>query len=110
MPIPIVEVIIKKVIEPVTVRWARASTFDQSTEKTITTSSPAQIIVAANARRNSVLIQNTSSNPCYIGNSSVTSSNGYRLGGGSDKTFDRTTAAIYGISTGGNATIRVIEL
>jgi len=103
-------VILKSVEKPVRVKWKQASSFDQSTA--VTVGDTATLIAAENTERNSIILQNTGgANACYLGNSSVTDSDGYWLPPGGEASFDKTTAAIYGICGAGlSTTVRILEL
>jgi len=57
------------------------------------------LIKAANTARKSLLIQNLGTGAIYIGGSTVSTANGIKLDAGENITIDRTTAAVYGIST-----------
>lgn len=70
----------------------------------------ATLLSAANPARSSISITMNGSTDVYIGGSTVTTTTGDLLNGvkGTVKTFS-TTAAVYGITSGGAATVSVLE-
>lgn len=74
---------------------------------TVTTSPT--LISAANAARQSLMLQNNSGTYLYLGGSSVSVSNGLYIAPYQIITLDKTTAAVYGIVSGGTANVRVLE-
>lgn len=78
----------------------------------VSVASTATDLVAADlANRKRILIQNASTKRVYIGNSSVTTSNGIELSPGSALELDAAAAVdLYGIVASGTADVRIMEL
>ena len=75
----------------------------------VSVTSTAGVVVAANASRKSVIIQNLGSAPIFIGGSTVADSDGLKVDPGQSLTVDNTTAAIYGVTASGTADVRYLE-
>lgn len=77
---------------------------------TVTVGTTAVVVSAADAARQSVLIQADSSNSglIFIGASGVTAANGIELSAGQSIEIDETTAAVYGISDTAGQKVRVL--
>lgn len=76
----------------------------------ITIATTTTLIVAINTDRTSVLIRNNGSQTIYIGDSSVTTTNGYKLNAGQSIYIKGTTAAIYGIVVATTCDLRYLEV
>ena len=64
----------------------------------------AELIVAENSARKSIVITNTGSKTMFIGPAAVTAATGKRLKTDESITLDRSQAAIYGICAGADHT------
>ena len=67
-------------------------------------SATATSVKAANANRKALTIKNVGTKDVYLGNSTVTTSNGFKLAAGEGLSDIRSTAAIYGICASGEST------
>jgi len=78
---------------------------------TVDTTSGGVLIKAANTSRKSITIRNIGSVDMYIGNSGVTTATGFLLQAATKEayTFDRNTAAVYGITAATSTTACYIE-
>ncbi len=103
-----VTAIIKQVIGPVLIRWLSSTTFSASKVSVLSTG--AILIKAANNGRLKIRLKHIgSSGQVYLGDSTVTVADGYRIEAGTEWIEDRTTGAIYGIASSGTIDVRVIE-
>lgn len=77
----------------------------------VTVAAAATAIVAVNAARKQVTIQNNDAASIWIGAAGVTVAAGLELAAGASFTTDKTTAALYGISAAGTAAgaVRTLE-
>ncbi len=83
-----------------------ASTFTADNIDVLTT---ATLIAAANTSRQSITIWNNGAEDIFLGGSGVTIATGLLLSSGAGITFDKTTAALYGISTSVTCDTRYLE-
>lgn len=67
------------------------------------------LLIAANAGRKRLTIQNLGAAEVYIGPTGVTTADGIRIGSGGAYETDKTSAAFYGISTAPGQDVRVLE-
>lgn len=83
----------------------------QASYGTVSVDASAEIIVAANTSRTSVVIQNAdASDIVYVGsNSSVLTTTGIKIAAGSSITFDDYTGPIYGIGSAAAVDVRYWE-
>lgn len=86
------------------VRLVTGATGGSIDRGSVSVSTSATEIVAANSSRKSVILQNNGGGNVYLGNSSVTAS-GFYLASGQSITLDKTTAAIYGIVSTGSCSV-----
>ena len=86
----------------------QGQTLNQNADTVTTT--PAEI-VAADTTRRSVAIQNLdTSNPVYIGDSGVTTANGFKIAPDSGLVIDKSaTASIWAVSAAGTPELRILE-
>jgi len=75
----------------------------------VTVAASATLLSAANTDRQSIgIYNNDASVTMYIGDSGVTTTNGYPIPAGGQAFFDKSTAAIYGIVAAGSINARII--
>lgn len=72
----------------------------------VTCDTTADLLAAADSSRFSVILRNIGAVDCYLGPSGVTTSTGMLLAAGETITLDKSTAAVYGITAAGTATLR----
>ena len=81
----------------------------ESANGNVSIGTSAAIIKAANGRRESLVVQNVhASQVLYIGDGSVTTSNGLRIPAGESMRL-QTKAAVYGIASGASTDVRYFE-
>lgn len=66
-------------------------------------------ILAQNLSRVRVTLQNAGGDSIFIGGATVTTANGYNLASGEKMVIENNSGAIYGITTGANVEIRILE-
>jgi hypothetical protein len=74
-----------------------------------TIDSTTDLIIPSDPNRQGVIIANQGNNPCYIGDASVSSANGFLLNPG-ESVGIQTNSAIYGVTSSGATTIGYIAL
>jgi len=80
------------------------------TQSVVTVSTSATAIPTTNAEgRRTLLLYNNGSTVVYLGNSSVTTADGFPLKAGEAQGFDVGVVPIYGIVAEGTAEVRVLE-
>jgi len=79
------------------------------TTSQVVVSNSATLIKASNTSRRSLIIRNHGSVAVYVGNSGVTTSIGMILNQYDALSFDKNTAAIYGITSSGTSTVSFVE-
>lgn len=79
---------------------------------TVAVGTSAGVIVAARTVRKSVAVQNNhgSQNLFVGGDSSVTTSTGFKIGPGGSMSFDEYTGVVYGIASGASTTTNYVEV
>lgn len=79
-----------------------------STRQVTVTTSPTILVDATNIAEQVVL--HSSSGQCFIGNSDVTTSTGYRMDNGDKLTIDNHETGIWAITASGTVTVMVLVL
>jgi hypothetical protein len=79
-----------------------------STRQVTVTTSATALVDATNVAEQVVL--HSSSGQCFIGNSDVTSSTGYRMDNGDKLTVDNHETGIWGITSSGTVTMMVLVI
>lgn len=79
-----------------------------STRQVTVTTSPTILVDATNIAEQVVL--HSSSGQCFIGNSDVTTSTGYRMDNGDKLTIDNHETGIWAITASGTVTMMVLVL
>ena len=74
---------------------------------TVTTSPTALVVATAEAE---MVYLHSSSGTCYLGNSDVTSSTGYRMDNGDKITIDNKANGIWAITSSGTVTMQVMAI
>lgn len=72
----------------------------------VTCDNTVDLLAAADAARQSLLLKNISGTTAYLGPVGVTAATGYQVDPGEEFRVDKSTAAIYGITAAGVATFR----
>jgi len=103
-----VTVMLKKVIEPVIVKLYRSETFAPTVVE-IKAAAPT-LIAAANKRRVKIRVFNVGAVQIFLGDSNVVVDAGECVFGRATWEEDRTTAAIYAITSAGTFNVVVTEL
>lgn len=75
----------------------------------VSVTNAATLIAAADATRQSVIVQNLGAADIYLGGSGVTAAAGLKVASGAALAIDKTTAALYGITSAGTADVRVLS-
>lgn len=103
----LIKVIISRVTEIFKVSLVRGTAFSSSAA---TVAATATLIKAENTSRVGLMIYNNdTTNPIYIGDSTVTTLTGTPVHAKSHFVIENTTAAVYGICAAGTINVRVIE-
>lgn len=84
-----------------------ATRFTNRTPVTVTNA--LTLILAQNLSRVRVTLQNNGDDSIFIGGATVTTANGYNLASGETMTISNNSGAIYGITTGANVDVRILE-
>jgi hypothetical protein len=79
-----------------------------STRQVTVTTSPTALVDATNVAEQVVL--HSSSGQCFIGNSDVTTSTGYRMDNGDKLTIDNHENGIWGVCSAGTVTMMVLVI
>ena len=79
-----------------------------STRQVTITTSPTALVDATNVAEQVAL--HSSSGQCYIGNSDVTASTGYRMDNGDKLVIDNHETGIWGITASGTVTMMVLVI
>lgn len=75
----------------------------------VTVNTSATLVASSNATRTAMTLYNSGATDCYIGNSTVTTSNGILLASGERVKITQNISAYYAIVSAGTTTIRILE-